>query len=242
MVTQMKAPWPNFVDPRNTSTLTFDCYGTLVDWERGLVHAFRRLLGERAASTSDSALIDAFLKIDMELISGPFQPYSDILANAARRVGSEYEVDVGRDDEAAFVRSVFSCPLFPETLPALQRLSKRFRLAIISNIDNELLEGTLKLFNLDFSVVVTSEEARCYKPAEGIFKAALSRLGEIPNRVVHIAEGLCEAAPARRLGMGSVWVRRSERSDDGSGARPDLTVQNLTAFVDIVERAEAQAT
>lgn len=235
----MKTPSPNIVDLRRKSTLTFDCYGTLVDWERGIVDAFRSIIGQRATGTSDSELLDAFLEIDWRLIAGPFRPYSDILATAAREVLSRLGIRIGKEDETAFVHSVPSWPLFPETLPSLKRLSKRFRLAIISNIDDYLIEGTLKSLHVPFSTVVTSEQARCYKPSAGIFQVALGELGESPDKIVHVAEGLCEAAPARQLGMGSVWVRRSTRSDDGSGATPHLTVPNLTTLVDVAESRQS---
>ena len=120
-------------------------------------------------------------------------------------------------------------------MQCLEWFAKEFKLAIISNIDDYLIEQTLNSLGVPFAAVVTSEQARSYKPAPEIFEIALKVIAEDPGKIVHIAEGLCEAIPARQLGMGSIWVRRTKRSDDGSGGVPQLTVTSLTALVDLLK-------
>lgn len=115
---------------------------------------------------------------------------------------------------------------------ALKELSRRFKLAIVSNIDDHLILQTVTQFDVRFEKIVTSEQSRCYKPDIGIFEDALRQLGEKASSVVHVAEGLCEAEPTRKLGVKSIWVRRSARSDDGSKANPDATVSSLTEVVE----------
>lgn len=218
---------------RRVTTLTFDCYGTLVDWERGACTALRQLLPPIAARISDDELVRAFLTADSRLIAREVMPYAEVLAKAASEVFGLLGVHLDRRGEQAFVASLPSWPLFEETNSVLERLSRRFRLAIISNIDVGLIAETLKSFTVSFDAVMTSERAHSYKPEKGIFARALQDLGEPSECVVHIAEGLCEAGPAHELGMGSVWVRRSDRSDDGSGAIPDARVDSLTELVQI---------
>lgn len=228
-----------FLKKRRTTALTFDCYGTLVDWERGACTALRDLLPSSAARVSDDELVRSFLAADSRLIARELMPYAEVLAMAAKEIFGSLGLPFDRRGEQAFVASLPSWPLFEETNPSLEQLSGRYRLAIISNIDDRLMAETLKRFTVSFDVVMTSERARSYKPENKIFAHALQELGEPPECVVHIAEGLCEAKPARELGMGSVWVRRSYRSDDGSGAVPDARVGSLAELVRILRFEEA---
>lgn len=223
-----------FLRQRRITTLTFDCYGTLVDWERGACTAIRALLPSAVGRVSDDELVRAFLTADSRLIAAGVMPYAEVLAKAASEVFGLLGVPLDRRGELAFVESLPSWPLFKETNPSLAQLSRRYRLALISNIDDRLIAETLKGFTDSFDAVMTSERAQSYKPEKVIFARALQELGEAPECVVHIAEGLCEARPARELGMGSVWVRRSDRSDDGSGAVPDARLSTLVELVEIL--------
>lgn len=139
----------------------------------------------------------------------------------------------------AFLMSLPTWPVFTETNEALKQLAKHFRLAIISNVDDEFLFETLQSFDLVFDEVVTSQQSQCYKPDAMIFEQAICRLHETPAKIIHVAEGLCEARPAKKLGMQSIWVKRSDRSDDGSGATPNATAHNLVELVDAAERTFA---
>lgn len=111
-----------------------------------------------------------------------------------------------------------------------------YRIAIISNIDDTFIQSSLSQLGVTFDLLVTSEQARCYKPGVRIFEHALEQLGEEGSRVLHVAESLSEAEPARRLAIGSVWVRRSERSTAASKAEPDTQVSCLSELVELMER------
>lgn len=214
------------------TTLSFDCYGTLVDWESGAVKALRRIYGFSHSLVSDDALIDMFLELDATIIRGKLFPYRAVLQEVAGGIADKLLGETCLDLDKAFARSLPNWPVFSETNEALLYLSKHFRLAIISNVDDELIAGTLTQIDASFDVVTTSQQTRCYKPNKAIFEIALRRLGETPRKVIHIAEGLCEAKPAEQLGMKSVWVERSHRSDDGSMASPHARAPNLKAIVD----------
>ena len=97
---------------------------------------------------------------------------------------------------------------FPDTVAALRALAGRYRLCVISNIDDDLFDASARRLGIAFDAVVTSEQTRCYKPHPAIFEEALRRLGAAPGSVVHVAEGVTEIPPARRLGCATVWVRR----------------------------------
>ena len=157
---------------RQITTLTFDCYGTLVDWERGACAALRELLSPTAAHISDDELMRAFLKADSRLTGRGLMPYAKVLAKSAGEVCGLFQVPLDHRGEQAFVSSLGNWPLFQETNPSLARLARRYRLAIISNIDDRLIAETLKGFAVSFDVVMTSERARSYKPQKEIFDRA----------------------------------------------------------------------
>ncbi len=213
------------------TTLTFDCYGTLVDWERGAIGALRDIYGYSEELVSQEVLIEIFLKLDAKEIRKNTFPYCCVLERVADQI-SEYLLGYAQPRRGhEFAESLSSWPVFEEIDNALAELALQFRLAIISNVDTDDLACTLKGINVPFDVVVTSEQSRSYKPDVAIFEKALERLGESPSKVIHVAEGLCEAIPATSLGMRSIWVRRSNRSDDGSGAIPGAIAHNLAEVV-----------
>jgi 2-haloacid dehalogenase len=215
----------------DATTLTFDCYGTLVDWEGGAAKSLREAYGYSTELISDSTLIDLFLELDAIEIRKNIFPYSTVLRNVADGIAEKLtgHTDPARAKE--FSQSPPTWPVFEETNIALGKLARRFRLAIISNVDDALLSATLRNIDVTFDAVITSEQTRSYKPDRLIFEQAIHRLKEEPRKIIHVAEGLCEAHPANELGMRSVWVRRSSRSDDGSGAKPNAMAKSLAEVV-----------
>jgi 2-haloacid dehalogenase len=219
-------------DACKTTTLSFDCYGTLVDWQGGACRALREIYGYARSEVTDDALIDRFLQADARLVRDNIFPYATVLRGVARSVAESLGVGSDPAREASFAGSLPAWPVFEETNPSLTWLARRYRLAIISNVDDHLLAQTVKQLGVPFDVMVTSQQARSYKPDRAIFDRALALIGGPAVNVVHIAEGRCEATPARALGMRSIWVNRSVRSDDGSNAQPDAIVSNLAQLVE----------
>jgi len=216
------------------TTLTFDCYGTLVDWEGGAARALRDIYGFSQELVTDNTLIDMFLELDAVEIRKNTFPYSTVLRNVAQQISKRLLGDADPELSKEFPLSLPAWPVFAEANEALALLAQHFRLAIISNVDDDLISKTLRQIDVSFGEVVTSQQVRCYKPEVQIFRHALHRLGEAPDRITHIAEGLCEAHPARRLGMKSLWVERSPRSNDGSGAIPHAKASCLMEVVEAV--------
>jgi 2-haloacid dehalogenase len=216
------------------TTLTFDCYGTLIDWERGACRALRGIYGYSQSRVTDDDLIDLFLQSDARIIRENIFPYSNVLRRVAQSVANSLGVMSDPGLEVLFARSLPSWPPFKETNACLTWFARRYRLAVISNIDDRLLSRTIKQFAVEFDVLVTSEQTESYKPNPVIFQRAVELIGEHPNRIIHIAEGRGEARPVRALGMQSIWVNRSPRSDDGSRAQADAVVSNLTEIVEAI--------
>ncbi len=220
------------------TTLTFDCYGTLVDWEGGASRVLRDIYGFSQDHVSDDALIDMFLELDaVEIRKGIF-PYSSVLQNVADQIAKRLLRRADPELGKKFAQSLPTWPVFDETNKALAQLAGHFRLAIISNVDDDLISQTLRNINVRFDAVVTSQQMHSYKPDTRIFEQALHSLGETPGKVIHIAEGLCEARPAHALGMSSIWIERSPRSDDESGAKPHAKAPNLMTIVEAANAAQ----
>jgi 2-haloacid dehalogenase len=222
------------IEACKATTLTFDCYGTLVDWENGACQALRDIYGYSRSDVTDDAIIDLFLQADARLVRENIFPYSKVLQRVAQSIAESLRVRSGTAQEVSFARSLPAWPVFDETKPSLTWLARHYRLVIISNVDDHLLSQTIKQLGVSFDLMVTSEQIRSYKPDRAIFDRALKLIGEPPGNIIHIAEGRCEATPARALGMRSIWVNRSARSDDGSNTQPNAVVSNLTQLVELL--------
>lgn len=214
------------------TTLTLDCYGTLVDWEAGTIDALRPLLARHGVPLTDDQIITAAQEIEEPLCQPPFQPYRAVLAGVVEGFGQRYGFAVTAGKRDLLARSVPSWRPFPDTVDALRALRRRFRLAVISNIDDDLFAATAGQLGVAFDLVLTSEQARCYKPDPAIFVDALRRLGVAGTDVLHAAEGTTEIAPARHLGCATAWVRRHGRSARLLTDMPDLDVPDLRALLE----------
>ncbi len=221
---------PRF-DPAPITTLTFDCYGTLIDWETGAIEALRPLLARHGAAPSDNEIIALFQSLDAALCQPPYKTYRAVLAGVVEGFGRHFGFPVEPADRDALAASVPYWQPFPDTVEALRALGMRCRLAVISNIDDDLFAATARQLEAPFDVVVTAGQTRCYKPDPAIFEEALRRLGGLPSAVAHVAEGAGEIAPARRLGCSTVWVRRNGRSARLLTEAPDLEVPDLRSFL-----------
>lgn len=224
---------------QGVEALTFDCYGTIIDWETGIVTAARSLLDGRGdPSLSDETLLELFGRFEPEAERPPFRPYRDVLADVAIRLGEAAGTSVEREAARAFAASVPSWPPFPDSREALERLSERYRLAIVSNVDDDLFSGTASRLGIDFDEVVTAEQVGSYKPATEHFSEVTRRLALPRERTVHVAQSLFhDVAPAKALGFTCVWVdRRTGRAGSGAtplaDAEPDLVVADLRELAD----------
>jgi 2-haloacid dehalogenase len=226
-------------DPACIATLTFDCYGTLIDWEAGAIEALRPLLARHGAAPSDDEIIAMFQALDGALCKPPYKTYRAVLAGVVEGFGRHFGFPVKPADRDVLASSIPSWQPFPDTVRALRALGTRYRLAIVSNIDDDLFAASARQLGVPFDAVVTAEQSRCYKPQPAIFEDALRRLAATPNAVAHIAEGVTEIVPARRLGCATVWVRRNGRSARLLTEAPDLEVPDLQSLLPVMRVKEA---
>jgi 2-haloacid dehalogenase len=222
------------------TALTFDCYGTLIDWERGIVAAARGVLGASGTDLDDEAILEAFARHERPLEHGPYQTYRSILSQVARAIGHEQGVRVSDAEAQAFAASVPDWPAFPDSPAALVRLAARYRLGVITNCDDDLFAGSASRLGIRFDEVVTAQQARSYKPSVRNFELMLERLDLPRDRVLHVAQSLYhDHVPAKGLGLATVWVdRRQGRPGSGATpaaeAAPDLVVSDLASLADLV--------
>lgn len=221
--------------------LTFDCYGTLIDWETGILWTLRPWAVRAGLQLSDEELLGAYGEEESRLEGArPGALYPEILAGVLEALGARFGAKVGSDEARAFARSIRDWPPFPDSPAALAALKARFKLAILSNVDRESFRSSNARLGVDFDLVVTAEDVGSYKPDPAHFHEAFRRLGTMGvarERILHVAQSLYhDIAPAGALGLATVWVNR--RGDKAGGivpstkARPDLTVPSLAALVE----------
>ena len=207
--------------------LTFDCYGTLIDWETGLTNAFLPIFRGRGVEAPADAVLERFAVHEAAAEAGPYRRYRDVLALALRGVTAEYGVEPTADEIEAFSGSVGEWPAFSDTAAALAQLKERFKLGVITNCDDDLFAASLPRLGVAFDWVVTAQQVGAYKPSTRNFEVAFERIGLPRDRILHVAQSLFhDHAPAQRLGLTSVWIDR--RSDRQAAAPPRRHRQRRT--------------
>jgi 2-haloalkanoic acid dehalogenase type II len=230
------------MDLSTFTTLSFDCYGTLIDWETGILESLGGWRRRHRLDVSDEDLLELYGEAEIaEEQTHPGALYPDILKAVLRRIGLELDVEVDDAEADAFSRSVPSWPSFADSPQALAYLKDHFRLAILSNVDRKSFAGSNRRLGVSFDLIVTAEDVGSYKPDPRNFRRLLSELhamGVTRSQVLHVAQSLRhDIEPANQLGLATVWVDR-RHGKRGCGAtvpptgdpRPDMTVTSLAEF------------
>jgi 2-haloacid dehalogenase len=216
--------------------LTFDCYGTLIDWETAILAGLRRTLGPAGTAHDDDDLLGRFARHEAVTEAGPYLRYREVLARSLREVCAEVGVEPPVEAVAAFAGSVGDWPAFPDSADALARLARRFRLAVITNCDDDLFAASNRRLGVTFDWVITAQQAGSYKPNPRNFQIAFERIGVPRERILHAAQSLFhDHIPAKSLGLTTVWInRRHDRPGSGAtppaAATPDLTVPDMATL------------
>jgi 2-haloacid dehalogenase len=213
--------------------LTFDCYGTLINWEAGILSALHRILSAHGKNIDDASLLKLYGDFELRSEQGAFHPYREILESVVRQFAAELHFTPSAEEVRSLPDSLPAWKPWPDTVAALKQLKTRFRLAILSNVDDDLFAGTRPQLGLDFDEVITAQQAQAYKPSLKLFELALSRIHAPAHRVLHVGQSIYhDVIPAQSLGLATVWVNRpSARPGVGAvkaaEANPDLTVSSL---------------
>ncbi|MBV8354278.1 MAG: HAD-IA family hydrolase, partial [Candidatus Eremiobacteraeota bacterium] len=201
--------------------LTFDVYGTIVDWEKGLLSALRPILEAYAVNVDDETLLEAYAAEEAALESGPYLRYREVLGRVLDGLGGRFGFTPALEERESFAGSVGEWPPFEDSRAALERLKPDRKLGILTNCDDDLIAMTVATLGIEFDWMITAEQLRRYKPNPAHFFAALERIessGIKRERVVHVAQSLFhDHVPAKRLGLTTIWIDR-RGGKRGSGA------------------------
>jgi 2-haloacid dehalogenase len=221
------------LDFRRFQVLTFDCYGTLIHWEQGILRCLHSILAEHGKDTDDRTILKLYGDFEARAEQGEYGCYREVLESVVRQFGKQFGFTPTHRECHLLPESLEDWKPWPDTVDALGELESRFRLAIISNVDDDLFATTRPKLEVEFSQVITAQQARAYKPSLKIFELALRRIGVPAHQVLHVGQSLYhDVLPAQALGLATVWVNRpSARQGVGpvkmAKANPDLEVRSL---------------
>jgi 2-haloacid dehalogenase len=213
--------------PKDVTFVTFDCYGTLIDWESGAFDAYQTEAERDGFTVDRNVALPLFLSIQHEIQSGSYELYAEVLRRTAVRSAREMGWDLEPSRSGFLPDSVPRWPAFRETNAQLERFGKKFEVGILSNIDDKLLGATRRHFRVDFDLVVTAQQVRSYKPDPAHFKECQRRIGG-KKGWVHIASGYeTDVEPCIKAKIPVIWVNRHGDPLDASQKKPDAEVKTL---------------
>lgn len=237
------------LDLTKFKALSFDCYGTLIDWETGIAAVLAPWAREQGLDLSDEDLLLAYADNEAAVErETPAALYPDVLATAFRRTGDRLQRPVSEEWAQRLGNSVPDWPAFPDSPGALARLAKHYQLIIVSNVHRAGFAASNQRLHGDFAAIITAEDVGAYKPAENHFRALDTTLGELGidrTELLHVAQSLFhDHVPAKREGLASVWInRRHDRPGWGATPEPagqwtyNLAFNSMADFADVVDRA-----
>jgi len=225
------------MNPRTFRAFTFDCYGTLIDWEQGILRALRALPGIDAA---DDTLLAAFARHEHTVQEAdPAALYPVVLSRVCKAVAADFGHAATDDEARAFAASIADWPPFPDTIEALAYLKRHGLLMVLSNVDRASFAHSARRLGDPFHAVVTAEDVGSYKPAPAHFERATALLadeGIAPGQVLHVAQSLFhDVVPGRAAGFGTCWIDR--RAGRPGGATPPVDVEPDITFHDLASLA-----
>jgi 2-haloacid dehalogenase len=227
------------LDLTRFKVLTFDCYGTMIDWESGIFASLRPILAAHDKQITDSALLELYSELELSAEQGEFLRYRDVLQSVVRGFGERLGFFPTDAEVRSLPESLATWQPFPDTVAALRKLKSRYQLAVMSNVDDDLFATTAPKLGVAFDQVITAQQAGCYKPCMRMFKLAEERIGATREHWLHVGQSVYhDVIPAQSLGIATVWVnRRSPRPGAGAAkaaaAKPDLEVPDLQTLANL---------
>jgi 2-haloacid dehalogenase len=215
--------------------LSFDCYGTLIDWESGILGYLRPLLQKKNCTLSDARILSLYSEFEPRQQALAYRSYREVLSDVVRDFARELNLNVTEDEAAGLAESIRNWPSFPDTIAGLHRLQTRYSLAILSNIDDDLFAHSAAKLQTSFDCVITAQQVQSYKPSPRNFELLLQRLAIPRGRLLHVAESLYhDVAPARSLEITTAWVNRRKGKVAAASrladTQPDLEVPDIISL------------
>jgi 2-haloacid dehalogenase len=213
--------------------LTFDCYGTLIDWETGILSTLHRILAAHGKKVDDATVLKLYGDFELLAEQGQFKPYRQVLRSVVCQFGEKLGFTPTDQETHSLPESLANWEPWPDTVAALRRLKERYGLAIISNVDDDLFATTLHKLEVEFAQIITAQQAQAYKPSKKIFELAISHVSLPASAILHVGQSIYhDVIPAQSLGLSTVWVNRpSARKGIGAvvsaAGNPELEVSSL---------------
>jgi 2-haloacid dehalogenase len=207
------------------TALTFDCYGTLIDWESGMLAALRPSFAKRRPDLADEALLEAHGRLEHAIEAAhPKMLYSEILRRTYLALAAESGIPPDEAEAARYAASIRDWPAFADTAAALQYLKRHYKLVILSNVDRASFRGSLPKLGVEFDAVLTAEEIGSYKPDRRNFECMIDKLAEMgvaKDRILHTAQSLFhDHVPAKAIGLSTAWINRRHGKTGPGATRP----------------------
>ena len=220
--------------------LTFDCYGTLIDWESGILSAIIPVLTEFGLVVTDEEILEQYAEFESSSERETFVKYREILREVALKFAERYNFDLLVENEYFLADSMRLWKPFPDSVEALNLLKEKYKLGILSNVDNDLFAYSNDHLGVKFDHIFTAEEIGSYKPSPKNFEYLIAEIGYPKDKILHIAQSLYhDIVPAKSLGLSTVWINRRQNSQ-GAGATPraaaipDIEVPDLKSFLELI--------
>jgi len=239
-LTSNQQPATSNLDFRRFSLISFDCYGTLINWEVGILGALQSILKKHGRNLSDAGVLELYSTWEPQIQSGAYKPYREVLAEIVRRFGAKLVFKPTQQEIDSLAESIRDWPPFADTSAGLRKLKTKYKLAIISNIDDDLLAHSLRLIGVPFDFLITAQQAKSYKPSHNNFELALKKIRLPKEKVLHAAESLYhDVAPTNELGIANVWVNRRGGRPGATkdiAATPGLEVPDLKTLAEVATK------
>src|SRR5579862_7812190 len=224
---------PPQLDFSRFEVLTFDCYGTLINWEEGILACLQPIFAAHGKTLDDATVLRLFGEFEADCEQGTYHTYREVLQSVVRSFGNRLNFKPTEKEIRSLPESLARWKPWPDTVAALAQLHQRFRLCVISNVDDDLFASTAPQLQISFDQVITAQQAGAYKPSLKIFDLALQRIAAPAHRILHVGQSIYhDVVPAQLLGLTAVWVNRPS-ARRGIGAVkpaegiPDLVVSSL---------------
>ncbi len=230
--------------PGNIEALSFDCYGTLIDWEVGIATALGQWIRENGRDIEAERLLELYAEIETAIEAAtPAKPYPEVLTEVLSQIGARLDVPVVPESGVLFANSILAWPAFPDAGAALEQLGTQYRLFVLSNVDRESFGVSAERLGINFDGVITQQDVGSYKPDQRGFERLVSMVegsGIDRARLIHVAQSLFhDHVPAKQAGLSTVWInRRQGRSGWGatpsprSLVAPDWEYSSMGCFAD----------
>ena len=232
------------MDLQGFKALTFDCYGTLIDWESGILAELKPWVGAKSLELTDDQILEAFGEAESACEAAtPSKPYPGILADTLRALARRWGIPANDAQAAEFGRSVPRWPAFPDSAAALQYLKRHYKLIILSNVDRASFAESNKKLQVAFDKIVTAEDVGSYKPDPRNFRQLLTeteKLGIGKAQILHTAQSLFhDVAPAKLAGLKTCWINRRKGRPGGGATKaatgdttPDIEFPSMAALAE----------